>query len=157
MVQLLALAMVAVDGEGRGAFRQWFQTLALKGLVLVQNHPIYSGLVGGVVGMLVVFLLRKALWATLKWVIGIPMAVLRQVARPAVAAYQAFRYRKAGAVPVRGRLPIIGMTAYVGPCGTCGSKHERRIKTTAYYGGQLRGIDTMTGAPVMGCAQCVKC
>ncbi len=156
MVQLLALAVCAVDGE-KGAFKQWFQTVALKGLVLVQAHPVYSGIAAGVTGMLVVFFLRKAVWATLKWVLGIPFAALKQVARPVVAAYQAFRYRKAGAVPVRGRLPIIGMTAYVGPCGTCGSKVERRIKTTAYYGGQLRGIDTMTGAAAMGCAQCVKC
>ncbi len=156
MHQILALALLT-DGSGKGWLKEWAQTQLLNGLALATAHPVYTGLIGGVVGMVVVYALRKAVWAVLKYVVGFPITVLKHASRPVVAVYRAIRYRKHGAVTVRHRMPLLGQTAYVGPCQKCGTKAERRIKATAFYGGALRGVDTTMGTLVMGCPDCTRC
>lgn len=134
----------------------FFQGIALKGLMFASEHPIWTGLIGGVSGMLIVYAFRRALWATLKWAAwDIPTTVLGVVLAPVVALYRKVRGRTPGGSRVS-RLPLIGETAYAGPCRNCGTKREYRVRTSGYSGGAVRGIDTMTGTMVLGCADCVK-
>jgi hypothetical protein len=131
--------------------------LATKVLVAVlsyaNGHPIQSGLAVGVAGMLIVFVLRRAIFATLGWVWAIGLAPLKIVAKPFVGLYRKVRGLAGGR---RYRLPLVGETAFVGPCSTCGTKKEYSVRTTGYYGGTVRGFDTLTGMAVIGCPGCTK-
>lgn len=154
---MLALAQTELPEAGKGVIKQWLQTVAMHGLSYAGSHPVYTGLVGGVVSMMAMFAIRRAVWSLLKWVIGIPMAALKQTARPVVALYRMVRNRASGNATLVHRLPLIGEMAHVGPCAACGTKFERRVKARAFYGGQLRGTDVATGALVMGCSGCTRC
>ena len=145
----LAQAAEGVTGKAKGLIA----TTAMKALAFTGAHPVYAGLAVGVTGMLIVFALRKALWASLKWVVGIPTAALGVAFRPVLALWRKFRHGRTARMQ---RLPLIGETASVGPCKTCGTRREYRIKATAYYGGSLRGYDTVTGTPVLGCPDCSR-
>lgn len=139
----------AVDGG-------FFKGLLLKTVMFASEHPVYAGLVAGIVGMAVVFFLRKALWASAKFLFWqVPVGVLSVVFSPVIKGVRRWRARRDDGLVHR--LPLVGQTARVGPCGKCGTKREYAVKTTAYYGGALRGYDTMSGAAVIGCADCTRC
>lgn len=152
---MLALAQASIPDVGKSVLKQWFQTVAMHGLSYVSTHPVISGLVLGGLGMTAMFAVRKAVWATVKWTLGIPWVALKQVARPVVAMYRMVRNRTKGTVALRSRLPLLGQVCYVGPCAECGSKYQRRVKATAFHGGQLRGVDVVSGTSVLGCSNCV--
>ena len=153
-ILLTAFAMAQAAEGVTGKAKGFLAVMAMKGLVFAGSHPVYTGLIGGVAGMLIVFVLRKALWAIGKWVVGIPTAALSVAFRPVRALWRKFRHGRTARMQ---RLPLIGETATVGPCKECGTRREYRIKATAYYGGSLRGYDTVTGTPVLGCPDCSRC
>lgn len=135
----------------------FFKGLLLKGMMVASEHPVYTGLVAGIVGMAVVFSLRKALWATTKFALwGLPTGILGVAFSPIVGLVRKFRNRTSFG-GLSHRLPLIGERACIGPCDKCGTKREYAVRTTAYYGGSLRGVDTMTGATVIGCSGCTRC
>lgn len=151
---MLALAQASMPEAGKGVLKQWFQTVLFNGLGYAGAHPILSGLASGVVLMVAMFAIRSAVWSVLKWVIGIPIAALKQTARPVVALWRVFRNRNSGMAAMRRRLPLLGEVALVGPCNACGSKVQRKVRTSAFYGGQLRGVDVVSGSQVLGCSNC---
>jgi hypothetical protein len=146
---------IVADGAKEKAVG-FLKGMALKALVVGSEHPVYSGLALGVVGMLMVYALRKALKATLWWTLWeIPTTILGVVFKPVRALYRKVRGRTPAGYRVS-RLPLIGETAFIGPCKGCGTKREYRVKVTAYSGGALRGCDTVSGTSVLGCADCSK-
>jgi hypothetical protein len=132
------------------------QGIALKGLVVAQAHPIWTGALAAALGMLVVYTLRRALKATIKWLLwDIPTTTLGVAFKPIRLLYRKVRGRTPAGNCVA-RLPLIGETAFIGPCRGCGTRREYRIRVSAYSGGALRGYDTISGATVLGCADCTK-
>lgn len=133
-----------------------FQGFALKGLVFAQAHPVWTGAIVTALGMLVVFTLRRALKTTAKWLLwDIPTTTLGVAFKPIRLLYRKVR----GRTPMGGhvaRLPLLGENAFIGPCRGCGTKREYRVRVSAYSGGALRGYDTISGATVLGCADCTK-
>ncbi len=149
------LTTVVQDGAKEKAMG-FLKGLALKGFIVASEHPVYSGIAAGVAGMLIVYALRKVLKTTLRWALWeIPTTVLGVVFKPVRALYRKVRgYTPAGYRTAR--LPLIGETAFIGPCKGCGTKREYRVRVSAYSGGALRGMDTISGATVLGCADCSK-
>lgn len=134
-------------------YERWFATASQW----VVEHPFYSTAIAAVLGMLVVFALRRVLWNTVKWVASVPLAAVSALFRPVAALWRRRKTRLALGGASRHRLPLVGERALVGPCGKCGTRQEYAVRTTAYYGGQLRGQDTMSGRTVLGCAECARC
>jgi hypothetical protein len=132
----------------------FWKGIAFQGMMFASEHPFYTGLAAAAVGMLAVFALRRVLWSTGKWIMGIPMAALAVAAKPVVWAFRKVRNRTSGRQVFR--LPLIGEVAYIGPCRDCGTKREYRVRASAYSGGTLRGFDTESGRAVLGCAACTR-
>lgn len=132
----------------------FWKGLALQGAMFAYSHPFYTGLAAAAVGMLAVFALRRALWTSAKWVMGIPMAALAVAAKPVTYLYRKVRGKVSGRLVHR--LPLIGEVAHIGPCRDCGTKREYRVRASAYSGGALRGFDTISGKAVLGCAACTR-
>lgn len=134
-------------------YERWFA--AVSGWAVA--HPLWSALIVGALGMLVVFAFRRVLWNSVKWVGSIVAAPFAAAWRP-VSRWRSARKRRRLTVggASRYRLPIIGERSLIGPCRKCGTKREYTVVTTAYHGGSLRGYDTMTGKTVLGCAECAR-
>jgi hypothetical protein len=134
----------------------FFKALALKTLLFAYAHPFLTGAVGATVGLAVVYALRRALWITFRWMAWeIPTTLLGVVCRPGLALYRKIRGMSPGGHRVA-RIPLLGELAYFGPCRSCGTKREYRVRVNAYSGGTVRGHDTISGAAVLGCADCTR-
>jgi hypothetical protein len=140
-----------IDLDGDMGF---FQNLWNDGLMFVMENPILAGAGAGVLGLVVLYVLRHPLFKVGKWVVSIPLALLSAVFSPLINVIRRRRVFRGSTEIRRHRLPMIGQMATFGPCRTCGTKREYDVKVTAYYGGRGRGIDTMTGQSVIGCADC---
>lgn len=157
VIRVYAAVMASVQTDGvKEKTVGFLKGTALKGLVFAHAHPVYTGIAAGVVGMVIVFALRKALKKTLQWSLWeVPTTVLGVVFKPIRAAYRKVRGRSPMGLR-QSRIPMIGETAYVGPCRGCGTKREYQVKVSGYSGGALRGVDTVSGAQVLSCADCTK-
>lgn len=115
--------------------------------MFVFSNPILAGVGIGAVAMLMLFGIRRLVGKAFRFVWTVATA-------PFMAAWKLTLGRRNRRMH---RLPLVGEKAYLGPCRECGTKHEYRVLVTAYYGGTVRGCDTMSGKQVIGCPDCVTC
>lgn len=143
----LALIGDASLGQAQGAV----QDLGLIARVLnwVAAHPYLAGAGGGVLGVLLLFVLRKPI----KFVVKFAWAV---ATAPFVTAYRMIRRHRGKGYNSKWRTPYVNEIAFFGPCDRCGSRRQRRARVISFTGGVIRGIELETQNMILGCPDCTR-